>query len=340
MKSLFSLPFTGPAIATLLVALLVSLSTDRFLTEGNLNNLALAVSIVALIAIGSTAVIIVGGIDLSPGSAIALLTMVLAMMLKFWGIGFWPAIGLAVLGGAAIGLVNGAITAYLRIPAFITTLAGYSAYRGLAFMFNKGSPVFEASTRLEPLFYGKVLGVPLPLIYIVVFFAAAHWLMRHTRLGRSIYAVGGNASAARLSGINVRRVQLCAFVLAGLMAGVAAVLMAARLNSGSPNYGVGLELSAIAAAVIGGASLAGGRGDMVATLFGALTVTIVQNGLNLNGVQTSTQNIVLGAIIIMAVGLDMWRGEIGRALGAWTAWLLAVRGERREGERREERKTQ
>ena len=130
MKSPFSLPFAGPAIATLLVALFVSLTTDRFLTPGNLNNLALQVSIVALIAIGSTAVIIVGGIDLSPGSAIALLTMLLAMMLKFWGIGFWPAIGLTLLGGAAIGFVNGAITAYLRIPAFITTLAGYSAYRG------------------------------------------------------------------------------------------------------------------------------------------------------------------------------------------------------------------
>ena len=330
MKSLFSLPFAGPAIATLLVALFVSLTTNRFLTPGNLNNLALQVSIVALIAIGSTAVIIVGGIDLSPGSAIALLTMLLAMMLKFWGIGFWPAIALAILGGAAIGVVNGAITAYLRIPAFITTLAGYSAYRGLAFMFNNGSPVFEASNRLEPLFYGQVLGIPLPLIYIIVFFAAAHWLMRHTRLGRSIYAVGGNARAAHLSGIDVHRVQLSAFIFAGLMAGVAAVLMAARLNSGSPNYGVGLELSAIAAAVIGGASLAGGRGDMIATLFGALTVTIVQNGLNLNGVQTSTQNIVLGAIIVIAVGLDMWRAEIGSALSAWTGRMLPVKGERKE----------
>jgi ribose transport system permease protein len=317
MKSPFSLPFAAPAIATLLVALTVSVTTDRFLTAGNLNNLALQVSIVALIAIGSTAVIIVGGIDLSPGSVIALLTMLLAMMLKFWGISFWPAIGLTVLSGAGIGVVNGAITAYLRIPAFITTLAGLSAYRGAAFMFNKGSPVFEASDRLEPLFYGQVLGVPLPLIYIIVFYAGAHWLMRHTRLGRSLYAVGGNAAAARLSGIDVKRVQLSAFVVAGVMAGVAAVLMAARLNSGSPNYGVGLELSAIAAAVIGGASLSGGRGDMIATLFGALTVTIVQNGLNLNGVQTSTQNIVLGAIIVIAVGLDMWRAEIGGALRYW-----------------------
>jgi ribose transport system permease protein len=307
-----SSPLTGPALATLVVAVLVMLTTDRFLTPGNLNNLALQVSIVALIAIGSTAVIIIGGIDLSPGSAIALLTMLLAMMLKFWGVGFWPAIMLTLLAGAAIGVVNGTITAYLRIPAFITTLAGYSAYRGMAFMFNNGSPVFEASTRLEPLFYGTVFGVPLPLIYIILLFAAAHWLMRHTRLGRSLYAVGGNANAARLSGIKVRRIQLYAFILAGVMAAVGAILMAARLNSGSPNYGGGLELQAIAAAVIGGASLAGGRGHMIATLFGALTVTIVQNGLNLNAVPTSTQNVVIGAIIVLAVGIDMWRGELRR----------------------------
>jgi len=330
MKRLLSFPVTGPAIATIAVALLVAITTDRFLTQGNLNNLALQVSIVALVAIGSTIVIVVGGIDLSPGSAIAFLTMLLAMMLKFWGLGFWPAIVLALIAGAGIGAVNGTITAYLRIPSFITTLAGLSAYRGMAFMFNNGSPVFEASDRLEPLFYGQFGGVPLPLIYIVVFFAAAHWLMRHTRLGRSIYAVGGNANAARLSGIKVRRVQLYAFILAGFMAAVAAVLMAARLNSGSPNYGVGLELQAIAAAVIGGASLAGGRGDMVATLFGALTVTIVQNGLNLNAVPTSTQNIIIGAIIVLAVGIDMWRGELSRALAWATSPLQLFRRERRE----------
>jgi ribose transport system permease protein len=331
MKRLLASPVTGPAIATIAVAFLVAMTTDRFLTQGNLNNLALQVSSLALVAIGSTAVIIVGGIDLSPGSAIALLTMLLAMMLKFWGLGFWQSILLVLMAGAAIGLINGTITAYLRIPAFITTLAGLSAYRGMAFMFNNGSPVFEASDRLEPLFYDQILGVPLPLIYIVVFFAAAHWLMRHTRLGRSIYAVGGNANAARLSGIQVRRVQLYAFILAGFMAAVAAILMAARLNSGSPNYGVGLELQAIAAAVIGGASLAGGRGDMVATLFGALTVTIVQNGLNLNAIPTSTQNIVIGAIIIVAVGIDMWRGELSHVV----AWVVSPQQETRpEGQER------
>jgi ribose transport system permease protein len=305
-------PLTGPAIATMAVALIVLSTTDRFLTPGNLSNLALQVSIIALVAIGSTLVIFVGGIDLSAGSMIALLTMLLTSMLKFWGVEFWAAIVLTLAFGAVLGGVNGIVTAYLRIPAFITTLAGLSAYRGIAFMFNNGSPVFDASDRLEPLFYGHILGIPLPLVYVVVFFAVAHWLMRHMRLGRAIYAVGGNASAAYLSGLNVRRTQLYAFVIAGFMAGIGAVLMAARLNSGSPNYGAGLELQAIAAAVIGGASLAGGRGDVVATLFGALTITIVQNGLNLNAIATSTQNVVIGVIIVLAVGIDMWRDEIGR----------------------------
>ena len=164
-------PLTGPVAATIVVALLVLATTDRFLAVGNLNNLALQVSIVALVAIGSTIVIIVGGIDLSPGSMIALLTMLLASMLKFWGVAFWPAIVLTLVAGAILGSVNGFVTAYLRIPSFIATLAALSAYRGIAFMFNKGSPVFDASDRLEPLFYGHLFGIPLPFFYIIVFFA-------------------------------------------------------------------------------------------------------------------------------------------------------------------------
>jgi ribose transport system permease protein len=315
MKRIFSSSLFGPVVATTVVTLLVMATTDRFLLPGNLNNLALQVSIVALVAIGSTLVIFIGAIDLSPGSAVALLTMLLAMMVKYWGVGFWPGIIFTIVLGSGLGAINGMLTAYLRIPGFISTLAGYSAYRGVAFMFNSGSPVFDVSPLLDSLFYGTILGIPLPLIYIVAFFAAAHWLMRYTRLGRSIYAIGGNAKAAHLSGINVRLTQFLAFVIAGIMTGVGAVLMAARLNSGSPNYGAGLELQAIAAAVIGGASLAGGRGNVLATLLGALTITIVQNGLNLNAVPTSTQGLVIGLIIVLAVGIDMWRREMTGAVG-------------------------
>lgn len=240
IKSILRSQVMGPLAATILVAFLVAVTTERFLEINNLRNLALQVSIVSLMAIGSTVVIFIAGIDLSPGSMVALLTMVFAVTLKFGGVPLPLAILLILLVGAFIGSINGFLTAYVRIPAFITTLAGLSAYRGIAFMFHKGSPVFSLSDTLEKLFYGKFLGVPMPFFYVVFFFAVASFVMRYTRLGRRIYAVGGNAAAAQLSGINVKRIQMTAFIIAGFMAAVSAILMAARLNSGSPNYGVGM----------------------------------------------------------------------------------------------------
>ena len=316
MKRIFDAQLLGPAIALIVIATLVALTTDRFLNPGNLSNLSLQVSIVALIAIGSTIVIITAGIDLSAGSMVALLTMLLAEMLKFMGLPLPLAI-LFVLGcGLVLGLTNGVLTAYLRIPSFITTLAGLIAFRGLALLFNNGSPIFSLDPNLEPLFYGSLMGVPLPFYYLVFFYGLAAVVMNYSKLGREIYAIGGNPSAAALSGINVRRVQTYAFAIAGFMTAVGAVLMAARLNSGSPNYGQTLELQAIAAAVVGGASLAGGRGNVLATLIGSLTIVVVQNALNLNAVPTSVQNIVLGMIILAAVGVDMWRNEISGKIGS------------------------
>lgn len=314
MRRYIDAQLLGPFAALLLVTLVVALTTDRFLDPGNLSNLALQVAIVALIGIGSTVVIFSGGIDLSSGSMVALLTMILATAIKSFGVPLWPALAGALVIGAAIGTLNGVLTAYLRIPSFIVTLAGLIAYRGLALMFNAGSPIFSLHPGLEPLFYGTLLGIPLPFFYLVAFYAAATVMMMNTRLGREIYAVGGNPAAAKLSGINVQRVQTTAFAIAGLMTAVGAVLMAARLNSGSPNYGQTLELQAIAAAVVGGASLAGGRGNILSTLVGALTIVIVQNALNLNAAPAAIQNVILGLIILIAVGLDMWRAEIARAL--------------------------
>ncbi len=304
----------GPVAATVLVTIIVGLTTDRFFMVENLRNLALQVSIVSLIGIGSTLVIITGGIDLSPGSAIALLTMILASQLKFVGIPLVGAVVATVLIGGFLGLWNGVLTAYLRIPAFITTVASLSIFRGFAFMFNLGSPIFSISEPLTKVFYNTVLGVPYVFIYVVIFFALAAFVMSYTEIGRKMYAVGGNANAARFSGVNTKRIVMLSFVLAGVMAGFGAVLMAARLNSGSPNYGVGMELSAIAAAVIGGASLQGGKGNVISTLFGALTITIVQNGLNLHAVETSVQGVVIGLIIMLAVFIDMWRVEMWSAV--------------------------
>lgn len=303
--------YIGPLIALIIVIIIVGLTTDRFFTPGNLRNLMLQVSIVSLVAIGSTLVIIAGGIDLSPGSAIALLTMILASMIKFLGIPAPFAIILIVMIGALLGFWNGALTTYLRIPSFVTTLASMTIFSGFAFLFNNGSPIFSISDTLTEIFYGKIFGIPYVFFYVFFFFILFSLIMRYTELGREIYAVGGNAAAARFSGINVKKTVVMSFIFAGVTASLGSVLMAARLNSGSPNYGVGMELSAIAAAVVGGASLGGGKGDIIATFFGASIITIVHNGLNLNAMPTSVQNIVIGMIIIFAVFLDMWRVDLG-----------------------------
>lgn len=304
----------GPLIAFLVVCLLVALTTERFLEPSNLRNIFLQVSTVALMAIGSTLVILTSGIDLSPGSMVALLTMVLAMGIKMLALPVPLMVVAVIVLGAVLGGLNGLLATYLRIPAFIATLATMNIFRGIAFMFNNGSPVFSVDPSLEKLFYGTVVGIPITLIYIVIAFGVAGTFMRYSKTGREIYAVGGNQSASKLSGINVNKVKMTAFVIAGIMAAISSVLMTARLNSGSANYGVGMEMSAIAATVVGGTSLSGGHGNVLSTLLGALTIVVVQNALNLHAVPTSLQNIIIGIIIVLAVAIDMWRDELKAAV--------------------------
>jgi ribose transport system permease protein len=301
----------GPIFAFLVVVAIVTMASDRFLMAANLSNLSLQVSIVAIVAIGATLVILTGGIDLSPGSTVALVCCTLAILVKNMGLPLPVGILLVLLLGVLLGLVNGFLSTYGRIPSFIVTLATMSIYRGLAFLITNGTPIFSVSPELEPLFYGKLLGIPLPFYYVVILYAITAVFLRSTIPGRSIYALGGNESAARLSGIRVNRVRLLAYVLAGLMAAIAGVLQTAWLNSGSPNYGAKLGLESIAAAVIGGASLAGGYGSIMASLVGALTVAVVQNGLNLRAVPASWQEITIGGVIVLAVGIDMWRSTLG-----------------------------
>ncbi|GAB4575671.1 MAG: ribonucleotide-diphosphate reductase subunit alpha [Anaerolineae bacterium] len=307
----------GPLAALILAVIIVSLSTDRFLMPRNLANVSLQVSSVAIAAIGATLVILTGGIDLSPGAVVALSSCTLAILVKNMGLPVEVGILLVLVLGAVLGFVNGFLSTYGRIPSFVVTLATMSAYRGLAFLITNGSPIFSIAPGLEPVFYGTFLGLPLPLYYVIVLYLITLVFLRYTIPGRAIYAVGGNESAARLSGIHVNRTRLLTFILAGLTAAIAGILTTARLDSGSPNYGVGTELQAIAAAVIGGASLTGGHGNIISTLFGALTVAVVQNGLNLNIVPSSWQEITLGAIIVLAVGVDMWRASITHSLSRW-----------------------
>jgi ribose transport system permease protein len=315
LKGFFRTPVAGPLLIMLLVTAGVALTTDRFLTRQNLLNVWLQVSIIAIVAIGATIVILTAQIDLSSGSLVALASVILAGLIKKEGIPVPVSIVLVIAMAAVLGLVNGFFSTYGRIPSFIFTLGTLAIFRGLAFLYTQGAPIFSVSPQLNPLFYRTFLGMPLPFVYVIVLYTAAWGYLRYTPGGRNIYAVGGNASAARLSGINVNRVRTRAFVIAGFMSGLAGVLLTARLDSGSPNYGQGYELTAIAAAVIGGASLFGGQGNVVATLFGALTIVLVQNGLNLHGVPAAWQEIALGTIIALAVGVDMWRRDIGQAMG-------------------------
>ena len=305
----------GPMLAFLVVATLASLATPRFLHPQNLANVSLQVATVAVVSIGATLVILTGGIDLSPGSNVALITCTLAILVKKMGIPLSVGVALCLLLGIILGFINGFFSTYGKIPSFIVTLATMSIYRGLAFLITGGTPIFTVSPQLGPLFYGKFLGIPLPFYYVVILYIIGAVFLRNTIPGRGIYAVGGNESAARLTGIAVNRTRMVAFVLAGLTASIGGVLLTAWLNSGSPNYGQELGLQSIAAAVIGGASLAGGVGSMIATLFGALTVAVVQNGLNLLAVPAAWQEITLGIVIVLAVGLDMWRENIGRGVG-------------------------
>jgi ribose transport system permease protein len=310
MTRLLNATIAGPLLAFVVVLIVVGLTTNNFFDSGNLSNLALQVSAVSIVAIGSTIVILTGGIDLSPGSTIALLSMVLALLIRNHGDSLTLSMTLVLLCGGALGALNGVITAYLRIPSFIATLAAFSAFRGLAFLPTNGAPLFSLSENLSQVFYGSLLGIPLPFYYVVTTYAAAFVFLNLSPLGRKVYAVGGNPVAARLSGIRVSRIQCLVFVIAGVASAIGAVLFAARLNSGSPNYGTGMELQAIAASVIGGASLSGGRGNVIGTLLGALIITVVQNAMNLNGIGSSLQAVIVGAIILVAVAIDRWRTEL------------------------------
>lgn len=311
IRRLVAQEFFGPLIALFAIVFVVAVTTPSFLDLQNFRNIALQVSILSIVAIGSTIVIITGGIDLSPGSMIAFLTMCLAVFIKNQGMELIYAIPLTLIIGCALGMLNGILVAYVGIPAFIVTLAGLSSFKGLALTLNGGTPAFSLSEELGNIFYGTFLGLPLPLFYVVGCYVFFTLVLEHTKLGREIYAVGGNESAARLSGINVAQVRMCAFIFAGSCAAIGAILLSSRLNSGSPNYGSLIELQAIAAAVVGGASLAGGRGRVISTLIGALIIVVVQNGLNLNAVTTSIQSLTIGLIILIAVGLDVWRSRIG-----------------------------
>lgn len=277
--------------------------TPYFLTVPNLLNIAEQTSINAIVAVGMTYVIVSGGIDLSVGSIVALSGVVLGVSLQ-GGIPLPVALALALGAGAACGLVNGALVSLGRLPPFIVTLGMMSIARGAALVFTEGRPVSGFDPGFRAVATGEVLGVPAPIVVTVVVYLIAHAVLTRTTFGRYVYAIGGNEEATRLSGVTVRLHKTIVYGVSGLASAVAAVILTARLNSAQPIAGMMYELDAIAATVIGGTSLMGGEGRLAGTLVGALIMGVLRNGLNLLGVSSFLQQIVIGVVIIAAVLVD------------------------------------
>lgn len=294
----------GTFVVFVALCLVLSLSTPHFLTLGNLLNVALQTVINAIMAVGLTVVIISAGIDLSVGSILALAGVTLGYALHAG----WP-VSLAILAALAVGLacgtVNGLLVAYGRLPAFIATLGMMSVARGGALLVSGGRPVSGFSESFRWLATGEAAAIPVPVILMGLVYVAAHFVLRRTKFGRYVYAMGGNEEAALLSGVPVARYKVGLYGVCGVTAALAAVVLTARLNSAQPIAGLGYELDAIAAAVIGGTSLMGGQGSVIGTLVGALIMGVLRNGLNLLDVSSFLQQVVLGAVIITAVLLDM-----------------------------------
>ncbi|WP_460637168.1 ABC transporter permease [Larkinella harenae] len=294
----------GLLIAFIAICLVLSLLTPRFLTVSNLMIIVTQVSINALLAFGVTFVIITGGIDLSIGSTVAVTGVVAAL---FAHPDTYPVI-VPVLAGLAAGLLlgafNGLVVTKSKVPPFIVTLGTMTIGRGLALILSKGRPVSNLSDSFNFIGGGQLLGIPTPIIILIVFFIICSVLLKKTVLGRYMYAVGGNEQAAKASGIQLNKVKMVVYTLCGGLAALAGILLTSRITTGQPNAGAGFELDAIAAAIIGGTSTSGGTGTMTGTLIGALLIGVISNGLDLMNVTSYYQQVVMGIIIISAVVLD------------------------------------
>lgn len=288
-----------------LVALCATLwiLTPHFLTVSNLLNVVEQTSINAIVAVGMTFVILSAGIDLSVGSIVALSGVVLGTALQA-GQPLVLALPLSFAAGAACGLANGALISWGRLPPFIVTLGTMSIARGAALLVTEGRPISGFDASFRSLATGRVGFLPAPVIVMAVVYLIAHVVLTRTTFGRYVYAIGGNEEATRLSGVAVRFHKTMIYGVSGLMSAVAAVVLTARLNSAQPIAGIMYELDAIAATVIGGTSLMGGDGTLGGTLVGALIMGVLRNGLNLLGVSSFLQQIVIGGVIVVAVLLD------------------------------------
>ena len=293
----------GPGLAVLLLGIALSILSDRFLTVNNILNVLRQVSINTIIACGMTMVILTGGIDLSIGSVLALSA---AIMAGLAAAGASPVlavlVGLAV--GAGLGLINGLIITRGKVAPFVATLATMTIARGLTLVYTQGRPVTGLPASLRAMGTAYAGPIPLPIIFMAVIVGITYLVLTHTPFGRFIYSVGSNEEASRFAGIAVKRVKTLTYTLTGLAAAMAGVILTGRLNSAQPTAGVGFELDAIAAVVLGGTSLSGGQGSVLGTVIGALIIGVLDNGLNLLDVSSFYQQVAKGVVILVAVLID------------------------------------
>lgn len=298
----------GALLGFLLLFAIFSLTTPRFFSASNLINVVDQITVIGVLAIGATAVIITGGIDLSVGSVLALSTMVLGWLANEGGVPMVIAALAAIAVGALAGLLNGLGVTVAGLPPFIATLAMMSIARGLANMVTDGQQIVGYPVWFYSLASTRYLGFfSVTAIIFILLAVAASVILKYRAAGRKIYAIGGSAEVARLAGVKVREVTTWVYVAAGALAGVGAVILASRLDSSQPSAGTGYELDVIAAVVIGGASLTGGTGRISGTVIGVLIIGVLRNGLNLLGVSPFIQQVVIGLVIAGAVILDVMR---------------------------------
>ena len=297
----------GILLILLVMCIILTIATDNFATAKNIINVFRQISFYCMIGIGSMMVIVIQGIDMSPGSVIGVTGVVVAMM----GTGtkgnpvLWFL--LAILVGGIFGVVNGFLVAYCGMPAFIVTLGTQIVGRGIALLMTEGHPILGLNENLLFLGGGTIGPIPMPVILMAIICVISWYILRYTRFGRHVYAIGGNEQAAKTSGINVRRTKMFVYIYAGILAAIAGMSLTGRVASGQPGMGAGYELFSIAGAVIGGAALSGGAGTVLGVLAGSLVIGVLNNGMDLMGISSYWQQIAQGTIIILAVLFDTLR---------------------------------
>jgi len=283
------------------VSILMGFASENFFSVGNIMNVLRQVSIVAILAVGMTFVILTGGIDLSVGAVMALSGTIAAGLMVNMGLPGWVGLLAGLSVGVGLGLFNGIMVAWGRMPAIIVTLATMGIARGLGLLYSGGYPISGIPSWISWFGIGRIGIVPVPVIAMVIIYALAWVLLQRTPFGRHVYAIGGNELAAKLSGVKTQMVKLTVYGISGLTSALAALILTGRLMSGQPNAGVGFELDAIAAVVLGGTAIAGGRGLILGTLIGAVLLGILNNGLNLMGINPYLQDVIKGLIILLAI---------------------------------------